>query len=369
MQVAVEYAYPVGRDCQASGFSLVINTQVPAKGVTAVYGPSGCGKTTLLRCLAGLVHADFCQFKVGGLELSHLPSVQRQLGYVFQEDRLFPHLSVIGNLNFAHKRRFSDNGPSLQQVVEWLDIAQLLKRMPSQLSGGQKQRVAIARALLTAPQCLLLDEPLAGVDSQSRHSILQHLESLADTLNIPMLYVSHNLDEITRLADHLIIMEEGRLVAAGPLLEIVSRLELGLARQEHAAVVLHANVVRHDDDYCLSQLSWGLPHQVEGISGPLLTVGRLSANLGDNVRVRIPCRDVSISLEKPHQSSILNVLSGVIVGIELIDGARAMVKVDVHGQFILARITRKSLESLLLEKGQSVYLQIKTVALLSELTA
>jgi len=355
---------------EKSGFSLSVKAQLPGQGITAIYGPSGCGKTTLLRCIAGLEHADHSQLIIGDDDLGALPAKQRQLGYVFQENRLFPHLSVEGNLDFAWKRRFSDNGPSKQQVIDWLDIEKLLGRQPDQLSGGQKQRVAIARALLTAPRCLLLDEPLAGVDSKARNPILQHLERLAGHLNIPMVYVSHNLDEITRLADHLIIMDQGEVVAEGPLLDMLSRLDLDLTRQENAAVVLNTEIVSHDDHYSLTQLSLGLDLNLGSrmvlSTDTQLTVGRLYGEPGDTVRVRIPSRDVSIALERPSQSSILNILPGIISDIELIDGARAVIKTNVAGQDILARITRKSMEHLQLEIGNRVYLQIKTVALLSE---
>jgi len=356
-------------DSQEADFSLVIKAQLPNRGITAIYGPSGCGKTTLLRCIAGLEIAEQCQLSIGDIDLASLPTKHRQLGYVFQENRLFPHLSVDGNLEFSYKRRFSDNGPSKQQVIDWLDIETLLDRKPDQLSGGQKQRVSIARALLTAPRCLLLDEPLAGVDSKARNLILQHMKTVADNLKIPMVYVSHNLDEITRLADYLMIMDQGRLVADGALLDMLSRLDLDLTRQENAAVVLNTKIVGHDDHYSLTQLSLGLDLNLGSVGSCVdtqLSVGRLCGEAGDTVRVRIPCRDVSIALEKPSQSSILNILSGAITDIELVDGARAIVKTDVLGQSILARITRKSLEHLALEKGKSVYLQIKTVALLSE---
>ena len=364
IQLSVEHRFT-----QEAEFSLEIKAQLPSKGITAVYGPSGCGKTTLLRCMAGLESAQYCRLNFGGHEIGALPVKPRQLGYVFQEDRLFPHLSVEGNLDFAFKRRFSDNGPGKEQVIAWLDIDTLLGRKPDQLSGGQKQRVAIARALLTAPRCLLLDEPLAGVDSKARNSILQHLKTLAGNLNIPMVYVSHNLDEITRLADHLMIMDRGQLVADGPLLDILSRLDLDVARHENAAVVLNTKIVSHDDYYSLTQLSLGLDLNLSnaGLSRDAqLSVGRISGEIGNIVRVRIPCRDVSIAIEKPSQSSILNILSGVTTDIELVDGARAIVKIEVLGQPILARITRKSLEHLALEKDKPVYVQIKTVALLSE---
>ncbi|MBQ0713164.1 MAG: molybdenum ABC transporter ATP-binding protein [Porticoccus sp.] len=353
---------------QEADFTLAIKAQLPSKGITAIYGPSGCGKTTLLRCIAGLEQADHSQLHIGADDLGALPAKQRQLGYVFQEDRLFPHLSVDGNLNFAWKRRFSDNGPSKQQVIAWLDIEILLDRKPDQLSGGQKQRVAIARALLTAPRCLLLDEPLAGVDSKARNPILRHLETLAENLSIPMVYVSHNLDEITRLADHLIIMDQGRLVAEGPLLDMLSRLDLDVTRQESAAVVLNTRIVDHDDRYSLTQLALSLDSGVSlgSESDAQLSVGQLSGEPGNTVRVRIPSRDVSIALERPSQSSILNILPGVISEIESIDGARVIIKTEVAGQAILARITRKSMEHLQLETGKQVYLQIKTVALLSE---
>ena len=369
IQLSVEHCF-VQRGCvQQAEFSLEVKAELPSKGITAIYGPSGCGKTTLLRCMAGLESAQYCQLNFGGNEVGGLPVKQRQLGYVFQEDRLFPHLSVEGNLDFSFKRRFSDDGPGKEQVITWLDIGKLLDRKPDQLSGGQKQRVAMARALLTAPRCLLLDEPLAGVDRQARNPILQHLKTLADNLNIPMVYVSHNLDEITRLADHLMIMDQGQLMADGPMLDMLSRLDLDVARQENAAVVLNTKIVTHDDHYSLTQLSLGLDLNLgntEFRADAQLTVGRIAGEFGNIVRVRIPCRDVSIALEKPSQSSILNILPGVITDIELVDGARAIVKTDVLGQSILARITRKSLEHLALQKGTSVYLQIKTVALLSE---
>jgi molybdate transport system ATP-binding protein len=367
--LAIEHHLVQKDDYEEAYFSLNIRVHLPGKGITAIYGPSGCGKTTLLRCIAGLEQTKLSRINIDGDELGGLTTKQRRLGYVFQENRLFPHLSVDGNLDFAHKRRFSDNGPSKQQVIAWLDISGLLSRKPDQLSGGQKQRVAIARALLTAPRCLLLDEPLAGVDSKARNAILKHLEGLTKNLNIPIVYVSHNLDEITRLADHLVVMDKGQLVADGPLLEMLSRLDLDLTRQENAAVVLNTKIVRHDDSYSLTELSLGLDLNL-GNAGlhakTQLSVGRLCGEYGDLVRVRIPCRDVSITLERPLQSSILNILPGVITDIELIDGARVIIKTEVLGQFILARITRKSLEHLALEKGKQVYLQIKTVALLSQ---
>ena len=374
IQLSVEHSFvqkvsPQGGHVQGADFSLAIKAQLPSKGITAIYGPSGCGKTTLLRCIAGLEQAQHCRLNFGDDEVGSLPVKQRQLGYVFQENRLFPHLSVEGNLDFAFKRRFSNNGPSKEQVIAWLDIDKLLGRKPDQLSGGQKQRVAIARALLTAPRCLLLDEPLAGVDSKARNSILGHLKTLADNLNIPMVYVSHNLDEITRLVDHLIIMDHGQLVAAAPLLDMLSRLDLDVVREENAAVILNTKIVSHDDHYSLTQLSLGLDLNLgnAGLGADTqLAVGQLSGEAGDIVRVRIPCRDVSIALEKPSQSSILNILSGEITDIEMVDGARAIVKADVLGQSILARITLKSLEHLQLKVGKQVYLQIKTVALLSE---
>lgn len=367
--LAIEHHLVQKDDYEEAYFSLNIRVHLPGKGITAIYGPSGCGKTTLLRCIAGLEQTKLSRINIDGDELGGLTTKQRRLGYVFQENRLFPHLSVDGNLDFAHKRRFSDHGPSKQQVIAWLDISGLLSRKPDQLSGGQKQRVAIARALLTAPRCLLLDEPLAGVDSKARNTILKHLEGLTKNLNIPIVYVSHNLDEITRLADHLVVMDKGQLVADGPLLEMLSRLDLDLTRQENAAVVLNTKVIRHDDSYSLTELSLGLDLNL-GNAGlhakTQLSVGRLCGEYGDIVRVRIPCRDVSITLERPLQSSILNILPGVITDIELIDGARVIIKTEVLGQFILARITRKSLEHLALEKGKQVYLQIKTVALLSQ---
>ena len=288
---------------QLADFTLDARLELPGKGVTALFGPSGSGKTTLLRCVAGLARAAG-QVEVNGACWQDdsrgffLPTHKRALGYVFQEASLFAHLSVRANLEFGLKRiPASERKVGREAALELLGIGHLLDRGTDTLSGGERQRVAIARALLTSPQLLLMDEPLAALDAKRKQEILPYLERLHDELAIPILYVSHASDEVARLADHLVLLEQGQVVASGPTTALLARLDLSLAREEDAAVVIDTTVLDHDDGYQLTRL---------GFAGGDIQVPRRPLPVGARARIKIQARDVSIALASDHRSSIVN---------------------------------------------------------------
>ncbi|MDX5372331.1 MAG: molybdenum ABC transporter ATP-binding protein [Pseudomonadaceae bacterium] len=346
-------------------FSLEVALRLPGRGITALFGPSGSGKTSLLRCVAGLERPERGRIEVNGecwqdsARRHFLAPHKRALGYVFQEASLFPHLSVRGNLEYGQQR--IPAGPrriDLDQAVQLLGIDHLLERHPATLSGGERQRVGIARALLTSPRLLLLDEPLAALDGKRKQEILPYLERLHDELDIPMLYVSHAADEVARLADHLVLLEQGRALASGPLEQLLPRLDLPLAQTDDAGVVLHAQVCGHDERYQL--LTLALP------ATPLtLRLPHAPLPLGQALRLKVQARDVSLSLQPPGPSSILNRLPVRVL--ELADAeqsAQVLVRLELAGQPLLARITRYSRDQLDLQPGQALWAQIKAVALL-----
>ncbi|WP_417066827.1 molybdenum ABC transporter ATP-binding protein [Niveibacterium terrae] len=346
-------------------FALELALELPGRGVTALFGRSGSGKTTCLRAIAGLQRARDAYVAIGeelwqddsaGL---FVPVHRRSLGYVFQEASLFPHLSVRGNLDYAQRRvpRGAQRVP-FEQAVSLLGVEALLDRRPAGLSGGERQRVAIARALLTSPRLLLMDEPLAALDSQSKAAILPYLEKMHDALAIPVLYVTHSVEELARLADHMVLFEAGRVIASGPLREVLTRLDLPTARGDDSGVVIEARVALHDPAYAQTRLEF---------PGGSLWVGRLDKALGDSVRVRVLARDVSLALAATTPSSILNVLPAKIVEIHD-DGperVNVLLKLGDEGSPLLARITRRSRDLLALATGQSLFAQVKSVALLA----
>ncbi len=347
---------------QRPDFQLRVDTDIEATGITALCGPSGCGKTTLLRAIAGLEPAAHGQLQFNGDSWQDgerlVPAERRAVGLVFQDARLFPHLSVAANLEFARRRRFGDSGPAQAEVSDWLAIAPLLSRPVSGLSGGEQKRVAIARTLLSAPRLLLMDEPLAGLHAGARAELLELLARLPEHLHIPIVYVSHSFSEVSRLADAVLLMAEGRISAQGSVLTLSSDLHSPLSHAPDAAAVVSATVAEHDEDYGLSYAHLG--------DGAGLWLSRLSQPPGSAIRLQLPARDVSIALEAPTASSILNVLPATVAEIEQTERAQVLLKLAVGGQTLLARITRKSLERLALQKGQAVYAQIKSVSLLSE---
>ncbi len=344
------------------GFDLDINFAVPGRGITALFGHSGSGKTTCLRAVAGLERAVDGYLEVNGEVWQDdrrgvfLPTHQRALGYVFQEASLFAHLSVRDNLNYGLKRSAaSAQSIVFEQAVEWLDIAALLARRPERLSGGERQRVAIARALLAKPRLLLFDEPLAALDLKRKAEILPYLERLHDHLDIPMLYVSHSPDEVARLADHLVLLAEGKVAAAGPLQETLARIDLPAAFADDAGVVIEAVIGGHDDQNHLSRLDFG---------GGALFVTRQAKALGSRLRCRIHARDVSLNLERADNSSILNIIQARIIAVADTDNpANVLVRLDASGTPLLARITRRSWYSLALAPNTLLWAQIKAVAL------
>lgn len=343
-------------------FPLDVDLQLPGRGVTALFGPSGSGKTTLLRCVAGLhrahgvvrVNGDTWQNDEAG---QFVPVHRRPLGYVFQEASLFPHLSVRANLEFGLKRIPAElRRVNWDVAVELLGIGHLLDRGCERLSGGERQRVAIARALLTSPELLLMDEPLAALDQRRKQEILPYLQKLHDELAIPVLYVSHSADEVARLADHLVLLEQGRVVAQGPTADLLARLDLPLAQDEEAAVLVDARVGALDETYQLARLDF---------PGGEIRVGGCDLPLGSWVRLKIQARDVSIALDGGAPSSIVNRLPVRILGFgPSLDPARCLVSLDAGGVRLMARITRYSCDQLGLVEGMQVTAQVKAVALL-----
>lgn len=349
--------------CRGEGdFKLQLSCHVPGQGVTAIYGASGSGKSTLLDCIAGLREPEresTIRFRSEDwfADGRGLPSWRRRIGYVFQDARLFPHLTVAGNLAFARRRARAKQPLAESRLVDILGLGDLLEQKPDTLSAGQKQRAAIGRALSSAPRLLLLDEPLANLDQAARAECLSLLQELAQQLDLPMLYVSHDMEEVSQLADHLCLLENGNLLDQGSLLDLSSRLDTRLAHEEQAAAILLGEVSAQDEAFALTEIS---------IEGQTLQVNRLPLPPGSLRRLRIPARDVSICLERPQQSSILNILPVTIVEIEACPGARLLLRLALGEQFLLARITRKSAQRLALTKGDRVFAQIKSVALLSE---
>lgn len=332
-----------------------------APGLTAFFGRSGAGKTTLVNLIAGLSRPDQGRISVGERALFdsanqiNLPPEQRRVGYVFQEDRLFPHLSVRGNLSYGERYvRRDQRRHGFDDVVALLDLGNLLDRRPDNLSGGERQRVAIGRALLTSPQLLLMDEPLASLDSARKSQILPFIERLRDDVGIPIIYVSHAIDEVVRLADTMVILDHGRTVAAGPVEEIMSRLDLRpLTGRHEAGAVFAVTVAGQDKTYGLTELAF---------TGGRLWVPGLSQPLGHRLRMRVRARDVSLSLSRPVDSSILNILEGSVIEIGDGQGPQTDVLVDV-GTSLMARVTRKSVAAMNLQPGTRVYALVKAAAI------
>jgi len=355
-------------------FAIDVSLALPTRGVTAIIGASGCGKTTVLRALAGLERAagrvalddEVWQDDASG---RFVPTHRRPLGYVIQEAALFPHLTVHGNLHYGRQR----SGAGAQRValdaaVGLLGIDHLLDRKADRLSGGERQRVAIARALATGPRLLLMDEPLAALDAGRKAEILPYLERLHRELALPVVYVTHAMDEVARLADHLVLMRDGTVEAAGPLGELLARTDLHLGPPDDAGVVIEAQVVEHDAPHGLTRIG-GL----EAGSAAALWVGAVEAGAGQRVRARVLARDVSVARLPPGESSILNVLPVVLQGLQRERGAALLqLRVD-HGDgatnsgwLLLARITSKSVDALQLREGDALHAQIKGVALMRD---
>jgi molybdate transport system ATP-binding protein len=349
-----------------AGFTLDLALQLPGQGVSALFGPSGCGKTTVLRALAGLeraagrvaLDAEVWQDDARGL---FVPAHRRAVGYVIQEAALFPHLDVRGNLAYAQRRAGAGAGRiALDQVVDLLGIGALMPRRPENLSGGERQRVAIARALAAAPRLLLLDEPLAALDAARKAEVLPYLERLQRELRLPVVYVSHAVDEVARLAHQLVLLDGGRVVAAGALSEVLARLDLPTARGEAAGVVLDGTVAERDGRWQLARLTVG-----QGAGDFSVWARDHGLPVGRAVRVRLLARDLSLARAALSGTSIGNQLHGTVETIaEDEHPALALVRVRVGSSPVVARLTRRSADALQLQPGLPVWVQVKTVALM-----
>jgi molybdate transport system ATP-binding protein len=341
-------------------FNLDLELSLGSEGIIALYGPSGSGKTTLLRSIAGLLKTVRGSVKFNGQtwqsESEFLPTHRRRLGFVFQEPSLFEHLSVKDNIGYGFKR-LPDQRRVIapEHAIDALRLQNLLDRDPHTLSGGERQRVAIARAICSNPQLLLMDEPLSALDRGSKEEILPMITSLHQQFAIPIIYVSHALDEVARLADHLVLMDHGRVHAYGDIQSMLTELDLSLAQNPDAESLINAVVTEHDDEFELTYLETKLGR---------FSVLRRSLAVGENVRILIAARDVSITLEPQTGTSILNIFSAQVEQIEMAGAAQVNVKLNSNGVPVLARLTKKSAAMMSLRIGDSVYLQAKSVAIL-----
>ena len=341
-------------------FVLDVDLDIPAQGVSVLFGPSGCGKTTILRCLAGLerITAGYLRFNgdIWQDAQRFVPVHQRSIGYVFQEASLFPHLTVEHNLLYGFKRIAPEQRRvELDEVVDLLNLGCLLARFPDALSGGQRQRVSIGRALLTSPKLLLMDEPMASLDVTSKGEILPYLERLRDKLSIPIVYVSHAIEEVVRLADHMVLLENGRVLAQGPLQTLLTRPELPLAYSEQASAVIEGTVAAHHEADYLTELAF---------AGGRLLISHQDRAIGDALRVRVLARDVSVALERPATSSVLNAIPVKIAQISDDAHLGHVILNLLAGECpLLARISALSCRQLDLSPGQSVWAMVKEVVI------
>ena len=344
-------------------FAIEARFAAPDTGITALFGRSGAGKTSIVNMLAGLLRPDRGRIAVGGELLFSsadgvdLPPERRRLGYVFQEGRLFPHYSVRGNLTYGGGR--GGSGIDFDAVVTLLGLNALLERRPGDLSGGEKQRVAIGRALLAAPRLLLMDEPLAALDAARKAEILPFIERLRDELRLPVIYVSHAMDEIVRLADTLVLLANGKVAAVGAVEDLTSRVDLRpLTGRDGAGAVIRTVVAGHDVTYGLSELAF---------PGGRLRVSRLSLPLGTPVRVRIRARDVALATTRPSGISIRNIVAARVVEVAPERGPLVDVRLDIgrpqQPVALWARITQRAAHELKLAPGGEVFALLKTVAL------
>jgi molybdate transport system ATP-binding protein len=351
-------------------FEMNLDLQVPGLGITAIFGPSGSGKTTLLRAVAGLEKNQVGRIQIGshvwqdtqqGIDL---PTWQRPLGYVFQESSLLPHLNVTDNLNFGLKRAEkssgnaqSDAAMALKASIELLGIGSLLQRMPDQLSGGERQRVAIARAIAMQPKLLLMDEPLASLDAARRQEIFPWLTKLRDELKMPMLYVTHSTEEVTRLADHLVVLDQGQVKAQGPVGSVLTQVVNPVVVGEDAGALIEGCIGAVDTQWHLSRVDF---------EGGCVWMRDAGLTVGKAVRIRILARDVSLATTEPQNTSIQNQLRGHIQSITPdVHPSQVMVVLKCGAEEVLARVTKRAVDELSLQVGQPVWAQVKSVALVA----
>jgi molybdate transport system ATP-binding protein len=351
-------------------FQLDVDLQLPQQGITAIFGPSGSGKTSLLRAVAGLEKIQQGRIQVGisiwqdTAQRIYIPTWQRPLGYVFQESSLLPHLSVTENLNFGMQRALKSAGSvqteankALQACVELLGIGSLLQRMPNELSGGERQRVAIARAIAMQPQLLLMDEPLASLDAARRQEIFPWLARLRDELKMPMLYVTHSAEEVTRLADHLVVLDKGNVKAQGPVNQVLTQVLNPVVVGEDAGALIAGHIGAIDTQWHLSRFDF---------DGGSVWIRDAGLPIGKAVRIRILARDVSLATSEPQNTSIQNQLRGSIQSITSdAHPSQVMVVLKCGAEEVMARVTKRAVGDLALEVGRPVWAQVKSVALVA----
>lgn len=351
----ISLSYELRRD----EFTLHVDIDIPMRGITGLFGPSGAGKTSLLRCIAGLEQPEKGRLVVAGEVWedsgtgARLNVHERQLGYVFQAPTLFAHLDVRGNIEYGLRRRENNGAVDKEHIIELLGLGPLLDRSPVALSGGEAQRVAIARALLCSPRFVLMDEPLASLDQQRKNEILPYLDRLHAEAAVPIIYVSHNVDEICRLCDHLLVIDRGRVVADGSLQSVFVDTNVPVLTGAEAGTVISGFVSGYDSADDLTTLRYS--------GGELLIPGEVAAS-GAEVRLRIRASDVSLCLEPPGSTTILNIVPATIENIHDDDGSSVLVRLVSGEDRIVARVTRRSCRELGLQENGQVYAQVKSVA-------
>ncbi len=348
-----------------AAFSLNVDLELSMQGVTGVFGPSGAGKTTLLRCMAGLEKCNAGRLVVDGTAwedssagVNHA-SHRRQIGYVFQEARLFPHMNVSRNLAYGQRRSATGSRTfDFDYVVSLLALGKMLDRMPATLSGGEAQRVAIGRALLRSPAMMLMDEPLAALDEARKEELLPFIERLHAELKMPIVYVSHNIEEICRLCDQLVVMDAGSVMTQGDLQSVLLQTEEPILSGQEAGSVLIGSVQEYDSTFDLTRVETaGSQLWVPGNYGPLST----------ELRLRVRANDVSICLERPAKTSILNVMEVDVLAIQEEPTGSVLVHLRIGTDVLLARVTRRSCSELSLRSGVKVFAQVKSIAVRNRL--
>jgi molybdate transport system ATP-binding protein len=360
----------ISLDKRRDGFRLQVAFEAPTPGIVALFGRSGCGKSTTVDLIAGLLDPDAGHVRINGTTLLDtntnlsVSAHRRRIGYVFQDSRLFPHRSVAGNLRYGLKRaKGVAQRIGFDDVVSLLGLGSLLARRPNRLSGGERQRVALGRALLSQPQLLLLDEPLASLDTARREEVLPYLEALRDRLSIPMIFVSHQFDEVLRLATHVVLLDAGKVAAQGSPSQISLEPALrAIVGPEAVGAVLDAVITSIDSEKRLAELR--IAGGTLRISArDILDDGSARHGVGSGVRVQLLARDIILATQPPHALSVRNAIEGTVTDITDDDDDAALVRVDIGGDSVLSRITRAAVEALQLRRGSRVWVLIKAVSL------